>query len=399
MITNILSSVIEILPMTHLRTSALAGFLLLAGCGKSAPPPPPPPEVGVLAVQPETVTLKTDLPGRTSAYETSDVRPQVSGLILKRLFQEGDMVHAGQTLYQVDPVTYQAAVANATAALGRARASIASTRALANRYGDLVKINAIAKQDYENAVTTANQAGSDVAAAQATLKTAQIDLARTRITAPISGRIGRSVSTVGALVTASQTTALTTIQRLDPIYVDIIQSSANVLKLRQELLAGKLSSDGSAGAVVRLKLEDGSDYPITGKLQFSDVTVDQTTGSVTLRAVFANPKGLLLPGMYVRAELVEGVQQQAILVSQQAVSRDEKGNPTVLVVGAGDKVELRPIVAPRTIGTNWLVTSGLKAGDRVIMDGTSMLRPGAPIKPVRWTPKPAGAPAAPAQGK
>ncbi|MEG3174685.1 efflux RND transporter periplasmic adaptor subunit [Sphingomonas sp. RB3P16] len=383
--------------MFLLRTPALGAILLVAGCGQSAPPPPPTPEVGTLVVRPETVTLKTELPGRTSAYETSDVRPQVSGLLLKRFFQEGDSVRAGQTLYQVDPVAYQAQVANAKAAVGRARASIASTRALATRYGNLVKINAIAKQDYENAVTAADQAGADVAAAQATLKTAQIDLARTRITAPISGRIGRSVSTVGALVTASQTTALTTIQRLDPIYVDINQSSANVLKLRQAMMTGKLTSDGSAGAQVRLKLEDGSYYPLTGKLQFSDVTVDPTTGSITLRALFANPKGLLLPGMYVRAELVEGVQQQAILVSQQAVSRDEKGNPTVLVVGAGDKVELRQITAPRTIGTDWLVTGGLKVGDRVIMDGTSMLRPGATIKPVRWTPKPAAA--APAQGQ
>jgi len=385
--------------MTLFRTSAVAGLLLMAGCSHKAPPPPGPTEVGTVSVQPQTVTLKTELPGRTSAYETSDVRPQVSGLILKRLFTEGDMVRAGQTLYQIDPVSYQATVANATAALGRARASIASTRALANRYGDLVKINAIAKQDYENAVTAADQAGSDVTAAQATLRTAQIDLARTRITAPISGRIGRSVSTVGALVTASQTTALTTIQRLDPIYVDIIQSSANVLRLRQEMLAGKLSSDGSAGAQVRLKLEDGSYYALSGKLQFSDVTVDPTTGSIALRAVFANPQGLLLPGMYVRAEVVEGNQPNALLVSQTAVSRDEKGNPTVMVVGAGDKVEIRPVTAPRTIGTDWLVTGGLKPGDRVIMDNTSMLRPGMPIKPIKWNPKAAAPAAAPAQAK
>ncbi len=385
--------------MNQFRVLTYAGLLLVAGCGQNAAPPPATPEVGVLPVRVEAVTLKTELPGRTAAYETSDVRPQVNGLILKRFFEEGQTVRAGQPLYQIDPVAYQAQVANTEGSLARARAAIASTRALANRYGELAKINAISKQDYENAVTSADQSSADVATAQAALRTARIDLARTRITAPISGRIGQSVATVGALVTASQANALTTIQRLDPIFVDIPQSSANVLRLRQAMLAGKLSSGGTGAAAVRLKLEDGSYYPLTGTLQFSGVTVDETTGSITLRAVFANPKGLLLPGMYVRAELVEGVQSQAILVSQQAVTRDDKGNPTVMVVGAGDKAELRAITAPRTIGTSWLVTAGLKPGDRVIMDGTSMLRPGMTVRPVRWTPRQNAAGVAPAQGK
>ena len=384
--------------MTFPRFASIALALALAACGgqqQQQQAPQSPPQVGVVTVAPEAVTLTTTLPGRTSAYETSDVRPQVNGLVLARLFREGDVVRKGQALYRIDPQPYQAQVASARAALARARAAIASSAALQRRYGDLVKINAIAKQDYENAVTSAQQAQADVAAQQAALRTAQIDLARTTIRAPISGRIGRSVVTTGALVTAGQADALTTIQRLDPIYVDVTQSSADLLRLRQQIAAGTLSRGGGA-AKVRLRLEDGSVYPMEGEMQFADVTVDPATGSQTIRAVFANPKGLLLPGMYARAELVEGTQAQAMVVPQQAVSRDERGNPTVMVVGKDGKLQPRPITAPRTIGDKWLVTGGLQPGDKVVVEGNMMLRPGTPVKPVPWNPnaKPgAGAPA------
>ena len=354
-----------------------------------------PPQVGVVTVQPESVTLTTVLPGRTSAYETSEVRPQVNGLVTARLFTEGDQVKKGQALYRVDPQPYQAQVASARAALARARSSIASSAALARRYGELVKINAIARQDFENAVTSAEQARADVAAQQAALRTAQIDLARTTIRAPISGRIGRSIVTTGALVSSGQTTALTTIQRLDPIYVDVSQSSADLLRLRQQIAAGDLSRGGRA-ARVQLRLEDGSVYPIEGTLQFADVSVDPNTGTQTIRALFPNPRGLLLPGMYVRAELVEGTQANALLVPQRAVTRDEKGNPSVLVVGPDGKLQPRALTAPRTIGENWLVTSGLKPGDKVVVEGAMMLRPGMPVKAVPYNPN--AAQGAPGQG-
>jgi membrane fusion protein, multidrug efflux system len=366
---------------------ALAAALLLSACGKQAPPPPPPSQVGVITVQMQPVTLTTELPGRTSPYESSEVRPQVNGIITRRLFREGDMVHAGQVLYQIDPAPYAAAVANVRAALARAQASIASTASLARRYGELVKINAISRQDYENATAGANQAQADVAAQRAALASAQIDLRRTRITAPISGRIGASTFTVGALVTAAQAQPLTTIQRLDPIYVDINQSSVDLLKLRKQILAGQLSRGGAATRV-GLTLEDGSEYSHKGTFQFADVTVAADTGTVTVRAIFPNPEGLLLPGMYVRAHLTEGTQAQGILAPQQAVSRDEKGNPQAFVVGAGDKLEIRPLKASRAIGNQWLVTSGLKPGDRLVMDGTMMLQPGAQVRPVAWTPPP-----------
>jgi membrane fusion protein (multidrug efflux system) len=349
-----------------------------------------PPQVSVVTVQPQTVTLTTVLPGRTTAYETSEVRPQVNGLVTARLFTEGDTVREGQPLYRIDPQPYQAQVASARAALARARAAIASSAALQRRYGELVKINAIARQDFENAVTTAEQARADVAAQQAAVRSAHIDLARTTIRAPISGRIGRSVTTTGALVSAAQTNPLTTIQRMDPIYVDVSQSSADLLKLRQQLAAGDLSRGGQA-ARVQLRLEDGSVYPIEGKLQFADVSVDPNTGTQTIRALFPNPKGLLLPGMYVRAELVQGTQAGAILVPQRAVTRDERGNPTVLVVGQDGKLQPRNLTAPRTIGENWLVTAGLKPGDKVVMEGAMMLRPGMPVKAVPYNPNAAAA--------
>jgi membrane fusion protein (multidrug efflux system) len=377
------------------RMAPLALALLLSACGgggesqQQQQAPQGPPQVGFVTVQPQPVTLTTELPGRTAAYETSDVRPQVNGLILARLFQEGDYVRQGQPLYRIDPSPYQATVASARAALARAQASITSTRNLARRYGELVKINAISRQEYENAVTTAQQAEADIAAQRAALRQAQIDLSRTTITAPISGRIGRSVFTTGALVSAAQTNALVTIQRLDPIYVDIQQSSADLLKLRQQITDGDLSRGGNA-ARVRLKLEDGSTYPMEGTLKFTDVTVDPATGTQVIRAVFSNPRGLLLPGMYVRAELVEGTKSNGILVPQRAVTRDPKGAATVLVIGADGKLAPRPLQTQRTVGDAWLVTGGLNPGDKIVVEGAQMLQPGTPVKGYPWKPQAAG---------
>lgn len=380
--------------MSFFRNTALFLVCLLAGCGDpvSQAPQGGPTPVSYVAVTQKNVTLNTELPGRTSAYEVSEVRPQVNGLIEARLFTEGDVVRKGQPLYRIDAAPYRAQVASAKAALARARASIASSAALARRYGELVEINAIAKQDYENAQTAAAQAQADVAAQQAALQSAQIDLARTTIRAPITGKIGRSAYTVGALVTASQADPLATIQRLDPIYVDIQQSSSDLLKLRQKIIAGKIAPDGNA--TVKLQLEDGSTYGPEGRLRFADVTVDPSTGTQVIRAVFPNPDSLLLPGMYVRAVLEQGVLANAILVPQRAVSRDERGNATVMVVGKDNKAELRTLVTDRTVGQDWLVTSGLEPGEKVIVEGGMSLRPGMEVKPSKWDPD-----AKPAQGQ
>jgi membrane fusion protein (multidrug efflux system) len=378
----------------------LAG-LPLAACGKKEQPPaPPPPRVGYVVVAEQAVTLTSELPGRTTAYETSEVRPQVAGLITARLFEEGNQVRKGQALYRIDPGPYQAQVASARAALTRAQASTASTRALSRRYGELVKINAISRQAYEDALTGANQAQADVTAQRAAVRTAQIDIGRTTVTAPISGRIGASVATTGALVSAGQAAALTTIQRLDPVFVDIQQSSADLLRLRQQMLAGQVSR-GGGDARVRLKLEDGTTYPQEGTLKFAAVTVDATTGSQTIRAVFPNRQGLLLPGMFVRAELVEGTQRSGMLVPQRAVSRDERGRATVLVVGQGSKAEPRTLTTSRTVGDNWLVTGGLKPGDKVIVEGAMLLRPGAVVnaQPASGKPAAPGQSGAPAQAQ
>jgi membrane fusion protein, multidrug efflux system len=373
------------------RLLLLAPVLLFSGCGQaSAPPAPPPPSVGYFTVSEQAVVLTSELPGRTSAFETSDVRPQVNGLVEARLFVEGDQVRKGQALYRIDAQPYLSQVASARAALARARAAIASSAALARRYGELVRINAIAKQDYENAQTAAAQARADVAAQQALLRSAEIDLSRTTIRAPISGRIGRSVYTTGALVTAAQAAPLATIQRLDPVYVDIQKSSADLLKLRQQILSGQISRDGTAR--VNLLLEDGTRYAVEGALRFADVSVDPTTGSQTIRALFPNPNGLLLPGMYVRAQLIEGTQQQAILVPQRAVNRDERGKATVMIVGRDNKVAPRMVQTDRTVGDNWLVTGGVKPGERVIVEGGMMLRPGMAVTPKPWKPSATGTP-------
>jgi len=356
----------------------LVVYLLFGRSGDAQPPPPGPTPVGVLVVTEQPVTLSTELPGRTAPYETSEVRPQVDGIILARLFAEGDYVEAGQPLYRIDPVSYEAKVANARAAVARAQAATIGAEGQVRRFAELRKRDFVSRQQYDDALAAAGTARADVAAQRAALTSAQIDLSRTTIRAPISGRIGRSVSTVGALVSAAQDNALTTIQRLDPIFVDIQQSSADVLRLREQVLAGQVAKDV---APVRLKLETGSMYPTVGTLRFADVTVDPATGSQTIRAVFSNPQRLLLPGMFVRAQLGQGVQARGILVPQRAISRDERGRPTVLVVGAKDMSELRVIQADRTVGTNWLVTGGLRPGDKVIVDAGPLVRPGIPVKP------------------
>ena len=377
-------------PVAQQVTIAVGALLLLVLAyllfwPKGAPqmPPPGPTPVGVVVVTEQPVTLTTELPGRTAAYETSEVRPQVNGLIRARLFTEGDYVTAGQALYQVDPSSYRASVTNARGALANAQATVASSEALARRYGELVKINAISKQDYENALASARQVRANVEMQRGNLQDAEINLSRTTIRAPISGRIGISSYTTGALVTAQQIAPLTTIQRLDPLYVDIKQSSADLLKLRQQMLAGQLSGGTTP---VQLILETGSEYPIVGQLRFADVTVDPTTGSQTIRAVFPNPQRLLLPGMFVRARLTQGIQSRGMLVPQAAVSRDPRGRPTVLVVGPGNKATVRIITADQSVGDNWLVTAGLKPGEKVIVEAGPLLQPGAPVTPQPWHP-------------
>jgi len=374
----------------------LATGIVMSGCGKkpAAGPPSGPPEVGVVVVKPERVTLTTELSGRTSAHLVAEVRPQVGGIVQKRLFTEGSDVKAGQVLYQIDPASYQAAFASAKAAQARAEANLLPSRLKADRYRDLVKINAVSRQDYDDAYASLKLAEADVAAANAAVETARINLAYTRVTAPISGRIGRSSVTGGALVTASQPAALATIQQLGSMYVDVTQSSAEMLRLKQNLASGLLKKNGSDQARVKLLLEDGSDYPLPGTLKFSEVTVDQSTGSITLRAIFPNPQQTLLPGMFVRAILEEGENPRAILVPQRGVTRDPAGNAAVLVVGAGEKVESRMIKVARTVGDNWLVSEGLKAGDRVILEGIQKARPGTTVKAVPFGSKPVAAPGA-----
>jgi len=385
----------------------LAGYLVVAGCGKqsstAAKAPGTPPEVGVIVVQPQRVALTSELSGRTSAYLIAEVRPQVGGIIQKRLFTEGSDVKADEVLYQIDPASYQAAFNSAKAALARAEANLIPIRLKAGRYEELVKINAVSQQDYDDASAGLKQVEADVEASKAAVETARINLAYTKVTAPISGRIGRSSVTNGALVTASQPAALATIQQLSPIYVDVTQSSAELLRLKQNLASGLLKSNGAAQATVNLLLEDGSAYPLPGTLKFSEVTVDQSTGSITLRAIFPNPKQTLLPGMFVRAILEEGVSERAILVPQRGVSRNPDGSAMVMVVGSEDKVEPKIIKVVRTVGDNWLVSEGLKAGDRVILEGLQKARPGTPVKAVPFGTKaegtPAGAPKAAAPKK
>jgi membrane fusion protein (multidrug efflux system) len=342
-----------------------------------------PAEVGYIVAQTQSVGLTTELSGRTSAFLVSDVRPQVSGVIKARLFTEGSAVRAGQSLYQIDPAIYQATVNSANAALAQAQATATAAKLKADRYKGLVETGAVSKQDNDDAQAAALQTAAAVAVQKAALDNARINLNYTRVTAPISGRIGKSTVTPGALVTANQAAALATVQDLSTIYVDLTQSSADMLKLQQQFNSGKLGRSGSAQ--VTLKLEDGSTYPVPGHLEFSDVTVDPTTGSVVLRAIFKNPNGVLLPGMYVRAMLSKGVANDGMLIPQAAVSRDPKGNATVMVVDAKGAVTPRIVTTAQTVGDKWLVTSGLNAGEHVIVEGLQKVRPGAPVKPVAIT--------------
>ncbi len=373
----------------------LLGGLMAASCSKApqAPPQAAPPEVGVVTVQPQRVAITTELSGRTSAFMVAEVRPQVGGIIQKRVFTEGSEVKAGQLLYRIDPASYQAAYASAKAAESRTEATLIAARLKASRYQDLVKIKAVSQQDNDDAQAALKQAEADVAAAKAAVDTARINLAYTRVTAPISGWIGRSTVTDGALVTTNQLVALATVQQLGTMYVDVTQSSAEMLKLKQSLASGLLKKGGASQARVRLLLEDGSSYPVPGTLKFSEVTVDQSTGSITLRAIFPNPKHTLLPGMFVRAILEEGVNEQAILVPQRGVTRNPKGDAMVMLVGAKEMVEPRIITVARTVGDNWLVSGGLKAGDRVIVEGLQKARPGTPVTAVPFGAKPEASPA------
>ncbi len=335
--------------------------------------------VGFVVVSPTNVAVTTELAGRVVAFQSSEVRPQVTGVIQKRLFTEGTMVKRGQPLYQIDPSLYRASANQASANLASARANAEAAKIKADRYRPLAEAEAIAKQDYTDALSTYRQAAASISQNAAALDTARINLRFTTVPAPITGRIGRSLFTVGALVSATQADPLATIQQMDPIFVDIQQSSAALLALRRALASGGVAP---ASAEVRLKLEDGSDYGQVGRVEFGEVVVDQSTGTVTLRARFPNPDGLLLPGMFTRAVFATSIDQNAFLVPQQAISRDPKGNATLYVVGAGNKAVQRTVQAGRAQGAFWVVTGGLKQGDKVITQGTANLRPNAEIKPV-----------------
>jgi membrane fusion protein (multidrug efflux system) len=369
--------------------AAAVGALWLAGCDRrtEAQQAASPPEVAVVVIQPQRVELTTELPGRTSAFRVAEIRPQVSGIVQKRLFQEGSDVKAGQLLYQIDPAPFQVAHESAKASLAKAQANLPTLRLKAERYRELLAENAVSRQDYDDAAAGLEQSRAEVEYWKAAVEAARINLGYTRVAAPISGRIGRSSITDGALVTAYQPAPLAIIQQLDPIYVDVTQSSAELLRLRRNLESGRLSADGETSRKVRLLLEDGTPYPQEGTLQFRDVTVDPTTGSFTLRIVVPNQRNLLLPGMFLRAVVQEGVMEQAILAPQQGIIRTPKGEPVAWVVDESGKVQQRPLTLNRTIGNAWLVSSGLAAGDRVIVEGMLNVRPGTSVKAIPLSPQ------------
>lgn len=356
---------------------ALTFALALSACSKQdGKPAAAVAEVGYIVVQPQRQAVSTELPGRTTAYLSADIRPQIGGIIQKRLFKEGAVVKQGQALYQIDPASYQAAYDSARASLLKAEATLNSSRLKAQRYAELDKIDAVSKQDNDDVQSTLRQNQADVEVQLAAVKTAKINLDYTRIMSPISGRIEKSTVTPGALVVAQQTTALTTVQQLDPMYVDVTQSSVDLLRLRKELASGKIRKNGDNAAPVKIVLEDGTTYAQQGKLEFNGLSVDTGTGMITLRAVVSNPDGILLPGAYVRAVLEEGVNDSAILAPQKAVSRDATGTATALVLGEGGKVEQRLLTVERAIGNNWWISAGLKAGDKLIVDGLQKVRNG-----------------------
>ncbi|BBI91697.1 putative multidrug efflux system [Serratia symbiotica str. Tucson] len=361
----------------------LSGSLALTACNDTETQQQglqhPVPEVGVVTLKAAPLNITSDLTGRTAAYRVAEVRPQVSGIVLKRNFVEGSDIKAGTSLYQIDPATYQAAYDRAKGDLAKAQSSASIASVTVNRYKPLLGTRYISKQEYDTAVSNLQQAEAVVVAAKATVETARINLAYTKVTSPISGRIGKSAVTEGALVSNGQAAALATVQQLDPMYVDVTQSSNDFLRLKQEMVSGTLKQENGK-AKVKLLLENGTEYAQEGTLEFSDVTVDETTGSITLRALFPNPNHILLPGMFVRARLDEGVRSDTLLVPQQGVTRNPRGDATALVVGMDDKVELRMLKADKAIGDKWLVTDGLKAGDRVIVSGLMKVRPGAQVK-------------------
>ena len=367
------------------RPMLLAGAAVLgtalAGCNSekaAAPPPQPQAQVSVVVLRSKPVAISAELPGRVAASLVAEVRPQVGGLIKSRLFREGSEVKAGDLLYEIDPAPYQAALDSAVATLAKAEASVPNAQAKVDRYRDLIRQNAISKQDNDDAVAALAQAQADVASAKANLDTARINLGFTKVTAPIGGRVDRSTLTPGALVTANQTTALTTIRQLHPINVDVIQSSTNLLKFRSAVADGRLKLSGP-NVAVKLKLDTGTEYAQSGQLEFAEANIDQTTGTFTVRAEFPNPDRLLLPGMFVRAVIQEGVAENSFLLPQRAVARNTKGEATAKFVGADGKVEERVIATSRSVGNNWLVGQGVKDGERVIVEGAQLVRPGQTV--------------------
>lgn len=360
-----------------------AAVFFVTGCSKPAAAPAAAPlEAHVLVIQPTAATLSQELPGRTSAYRVAEVRARINGIVQKRLFTEGADVRAGDVLYEIDPAPYQAALDSARAVLAKAQAGLAAATAQATRFKDLVASDAVSQQAYDDTVASQLAATADVAAATAAVQTAEINLGYTRVTSPITGRIGRAEVTEGAYVQQGTATLLATVQQLDPLYVDLSQSADDVLKLKQALASGRLQRSGDVGAKFTLLVGGNQTYAQPGVLEFSDVSVNPTTGTVILRGTVPNPSLDLLPGMFVRARIEEGTAADAILVPQAVVSRNAAGQATVFVVGADQKVELRTLTAPRTVGDQWLVTAGLKPGDQVILDNRQKLRPGAPVKPI-----------------
>jgi len=360
----------------------LAAALLLAACGKDQGGAPPPPEVSVVTLKPRSIEITDQLPGRTTAFRVAEVRPQVTGIVQKRLFSEGTEVKAGQQLFQIDSGSYRAALSSAEAALKRAEAQAVSAKLLAERYEPRIAANAVSKQENDEAIAGRARAEADVASARAAVDAARINVVYTQVLSPINGRIGRTLVTEGALVTSGQQGPLATVQQLDPIYVDIAQSSTEMLRLQRQLANGELVKGANNEAEVRLTLEDGSVYPEPGRLKVSEAQVDPSTGSVVLRAVFPNPRRELLPGMFVRARLAQGTRSAALLVPQRGVAHNAKGEATVLLVDKEDKVAERVVTADRAINGEWLITAGLAAGDRVIVDGLQKAKPGSPVKAV-----------------